>query len=103
MNNTEQFVIDTFKKLFPLATKENQLLKLDEEVAEFLENPCEEEAADIAIVCLGLHALESKIGSYTYRCLQHHYGERLYDIMRQKTEKNLKRKWEYKNGTYHHV
>lgn len=102
------------KKLFPNATLESQVWKLEEEITEWSHTKNYEdglrEIADIVIVCGGLlrwcPALARNI-SYHFvdepRCEVYGGREAIEKEVNRKWQINLKRKWEWNGKTYHHV
>lgn len=94
-------------KLFPNATLESQIWKLDEEIAEY-DNAIEEkeqikELADIIIVCIGIYRwcplVALSIKDFYNGCSDNAVEE---EVMR-KWQVNLNRKWEWNGKTYKHV
>ena len=99
------------ENLFPNATLESQVWKLEEEISEFAEARTDtqrcQECADILIVCCGLYRwcpLTARIifRKYFYdapSCLNKEIDEEV----NRKWQINLKRKWEWNGKTYHHI
>ena len=96
------------EKLFPKATLESQVWKLEEEIQEWhnalgRENE-RQEVADIIIVCGGLTrwcpSVAAVVVSLYFRYT--HIKEIEQEVER-KWQINLKRKWEWNGKTYHHV
>ena len=99
---------DAHKKLFPNATAESQLWKMEEEIQEFEEairkrddGQFVKEHADIIIVCGGLYRWFPK----TAKAIYDYYGchKLIEKEVNRKWQINLKRKWEWNGKTYHHV
>lgn len=95
---------EAHKKLFPNATLESQVWKLEEEIKEF-DNAQSygerlKERADIQIVCGGLYrwcpVLADSISDYFW-------WNGVEQEVNRKWQINLKRKWEWNGKTYHHV
>ena len=100
------------KKLFPKADRDSQYRKYLEEFDEWVLAPTVEdkynEAADCIICCIGLYNYDKRGASY----LLHNWRELFCDrvaiekiekLVNEKWEINKKRKWEFKNGVYHHI
>lgn len=101
------------EKLFPNATLESQVWKLEEELKEFQSTETEQdemkELADVLIVCGGLYRwcpllaktqADSVYGTICY------IDVRVSDFEKEVNRKwqiNLKRKWEWNGKTYHHI
>jgi hypothetical protein len=96
------------EQLFPNATAESQLWKLEEEIREFDDAYGYEdeikEAADVEIVCAGLyrwfplfvwHFLDG------FECMDYNWSLVHAEVNR-KWEVNKKRKWVWNGKTYHH-
>lgn len=101
------------EKLFPNATAESQVYKLEEELTEFFyartEQEQMEELVDVLIVCCGLYRwcpllVKSQVDSvyHTVSYIDSTPWE-LEEEFNQKWQINLKRKWEWNGKTYHHV
>lgn len=102
------------EKLFPNASLESQIWKLEEEAKEFqlaeTEQDKMKELADILIVCGGLYRwcpLVAKTQAYSvYRTIDYDFNVYISDFeseVNRKWQINLKRKWEWNGKTYHHV
>lgn len=108
--STLQQKIEEHKKLFPLADPRGQLLKLEEELnevetAETLQNRIEK-IADCIICCIGIYRFAPKTAQFIIKSILQQNDEHIpeiYDAVNYKWQINLSRKWEYKNGKYHHV
>ena len=92
------------EKLFPKATLESQVWKLEEELQE-LHNAIEfseiiKEKADVVIVCIGIYRFAPAVASYL---LPTALSELEEQEVNRKWQINLKRKWEWNGKTYHHV
>lgn len=106
-------IAKSHKKLFPKATLESQVWKLEEELKEFQSAETEQdemkELADVVIVCGGLYRwcplLAKTQADSAYNALF------FIDVdvsvfekeIKRKWKINLKRKWEWNGKTYHHV
>lgn len=98
--------------LFPLATPESQLLKLEEEIHELYETQSEEEeikeAADVIIVILGLKRWHPELSDLLLEMflVKLDYNEiqldKLWDEVDRKWQINLSRTWKWNGKTYHH-
>ena len=102
--------IEEHKKLFPLADLSNQLLKLEEELNEVnAANSLEhriEELADCIICCIGIYRFAPQTAHFIIKSIllqNDDYLTNIYDAVEEKWKINLNRKWEYKNGKYHHI
>lgn len=96
------------KKLFPNATLESQVWKLEEEIKEFWDAPQMNkinELADIVIVLGGLCRWCPRVAYEFYGGLTWmNYNWSLVESeVNRKWQINLKRKWEWNGKTYHHV
>ena len=101
------------EKLFPKATLESQVWKLEEEINEFcyadLPEASIRELADIWIVLGGLYRWCPKTavamyGYYSDGEINALYGtDNIEAGVNRKWQINLKRKWEWNGKTYHHV
>lgn len=101
------------EKLFPNATAESQLWKLEEELNEYAEAKTEEdeikELADIWIVCGGLYRWMPRTAGVVYCFYSDDRIDEMYDLykieqeVKRKWQINLNRKWEWNGKTYHHV
>lgn len=98
------------KELFPLADLRGQLLKLEEELQEV--NGAEtlsekiEELADCIICCIGIYRFAPQTAHFIIKSIVSENNDNIVDIyeaVENKWKINLGRKWEYKNGKYHHV
>lgn len=112
MENFLRKISKEHEDLFPLATLETQMLKLEEELTE-----CERatdaysiknELADCLIVCCGIHRFAPKVALLILCAIENtaeHFGikQPLLRIAGQKWEINKKRKWKIENGIYHHI
>lgn len=95
---------ESHKALFPKATLESQVIKLEEELIE-LHNAVEfddilKEKADVIIVCIGIYRFAPAVASYL---LPTALSELEEQEVNRKWQLNLKRKWEWNGKTYHHV
>ena len=103
--------VDEHKKLFPLADLGGQVMKLDEELDEYLKSFDEEEKlkelADCVICCIGIYRWATLVSrSYLAMILKFKTEKQLKIIAKEVNDKwqiNLNRTWEYKNGRYHHI
>ena len=102
--------IEEHKKLFPLADLSGQLLKLEEELSEV--NAAEnlkhkiDEIADCIICSIGIYRFAPQTAHFIIKSIMmqnDEYIPEIYDAVERKWQINLKRKWEYKNGRYHHI
>lgn len=102
------------EKLFPKATLESQIWKLEEELNEWGHTKTIEdgllEIADIIIVCAGLFrwcpvTARTICYHYTDEPRADYYGgrDKIETEVNRKWQINLKRKWEWNGKTYHHV
>ena len=100
------------ERLFPNASLESQVWKLEEEIEEFYNAKTEEERikekADIYIVCGGLCRWLPKTAHnirfyYEIIDLPLHIEEKVENEVNRKWQINLKRKWEWNGKTYKHV
>lgn len=102
--------IEEHKKLFPLADLSGQLMKLEEELnevetAKTLQDKIEE-LADCIICCIGIYRFAPKTAHFIIKSIVQQndaYLPEIYDAVEAKWKINQNRKWEYKNGKYHHV
>lgn len=99
------------EKLFPNATLESQLWKLEEEISELQEVNIDEqikEVADVIIVCAGLSRWFPKTAYFMaqYFVNEIQKGDITYEDVEneinRKWQINLKRKWVWNGKTYHH-
>ena len=98
--------------LFPLATAESQLYKLDEEIREWLDSKTEkealQEAADVIIVILGLKRWHPELSDLLLEMflVKLDYDEiqldKLWDEVARKWLINRMRTWLWNGKTYHH-
>ena len=92
------------EKLFPNASMESQVFKLDEEVREYIEAEDEEkikrERADIIIVCCGLYRWFPRLAEAIAAMF---YDATIKEEIIRKWEINKRRKWEWNGKTYKHV
>lgn len=97
------------KKLFPKADRDSQYKKYLEEFDEWILAPsCEDkcqEAADCIICCIGLYNYDERGAMYLLRTWEESCSEWavIEKMVLDKWEINKKRKWEFKNGVYHHI
>lgn len=96
------------EKLFPNATLESQVWKLEEEIKEF-EDACKgdeiNELADIIIVLGGLYRWCPRVAYHFYdglTCMDYNWSL-IEEEVNCKWQINLKRKWEWNGKTYHHI
>lgn len=102
--------VDEHKKLFPLADLGGQIMKLDEELDEYLKSLNEDERmkelADCVICCIGIYRWATLVSrSYMAMILKFKTEKQLKLIAEEVNRKwqiNLNRTWEYKDGYYHH-
>lgn len=102
-------VMEVHEELFPDATLETQCAKFDEEFEEFRTSKNDEETkfelADMFIVACGIRRFNYGIFHMIfYGILQgipdnHEFAEAIVAKM----NKNIKRKWDNKNGLYKHT
>ena len=98
------------EKLFPKATLESQVWKLEEEIKEASATKTYDdnikEIADIIIVCGGLYrwcpSVAEAVCSF-YNDWENYDREILEIEVARKWQINLKRKWAWNGKTYHHV
>lgn len=100
-------------KLFPLADLNGQLAKYDEEMGEvnMAKSKAKQtiELADCFICCAGMYRFDKQIANCNLAVIQlmaDALGIDWSDVQEtaaKKWEVNMKRKWEYKDGKYHHV
>ena len=98
------------EKLFPNATAESQLWKLEEEIAEYQDAIGFEESlkemADIVIVCAGLYRWCPLLAETLYNTVNdgamYYWENDLEEEVARKWEVNKKRKWVWNGKTYHH-
>ena len=93
------------KQLFPNATLESQVWKLEEEIQEYREAENErmerKEMADVIIVCGGLARWCPFIAQYIKDMF--YVDADIEKEVNRKWQINLKRKWAWNGKTYHHV
>lgn len=103
----ENEIIEWHAKTFPDATLEGQLIKLEEEINEYINSETREEkikeSADIYIVLCGLKRWDSYIGKFIIQ--QWFSGaDDLYNAVVEKMNKNKARIWaKTVEGSYHHT
>ena len=102
--------VDEHIKLFPLANLEGQILKLDEELNEYLKATTEaekiQELADCIICCIGIYRWATLVSRSYMAMIFSKKQDKIKDIINAVANKwqiNLNRTWEYKDGRYHHV
>lgn len=101
------------KDLFPLADESGQINKLQEELTEYMiasnDEQKKKELADCLIVCAGIYRFSKQVGITQ---MMNIYGiihknkfskEEVEDKATAKWLINLNRKWEFKDGSYHHI
>ena len=101
------------EKLFPNATLESQVWKLEEETKEFQSAETEQdemkELADVLIVCGGLYRwcpLVAKTQADAVYSAIYYIDVNVLDFeneVNRKWQINLKRKWEWNGKTYKHI
>lgn len=99
------------EKLFPNATAESQVWKLEEEIKEYGETQTEEEEikelADIWIVCCGLYRwFPYAVAFIVSSCSILYAGydmKKIEQEVERKWQINLNRKWEWNGKTYQHI
>ena len=100
------------EKLFPNATLESQIWKLEEEIREFFDTGdySEDELreiADVCIVCAGLYrwcpCLAYQLCSEFYWKHEGKWSSKIEKEVNRKWQVNLKRKWEWNGKTYKHI
>lgn len=106
-NDLAKEITKWHEECFPDATMEGQLIKLEEEMNEFLNSETKEEklkeAADIYIVLCGLKRWDSQIGKFVMY-YSFSYEDDLYEAIVEKMNKNKARVWaKTAEGTYHHT
>lgn len=104
---------ESHKALFPKATLESQVWKLEEELREFQSAETEKdemkELADVLIVCGGLYRwcplLAKTQADSVYNAI--FYIDVDVSVFEKEVERkwqiNLQRKWRWNGKTYHHV
>lgn len=98
--------------LFPKATSDSQLFKLDEEIIEWYSAKTEEEeireAADVIIVILGLKRWHIELSDFLLDMFLVRLDcdetqlDKLWDEVDRKWQINLMRTWKWNGKTYHH-
>ncbi|MBO7735189.1 MAG: hypothetical protein J6S67_21675 [Methanobrevibacter sp.] len=98
---------EAHKRLFPNATLESQVWKLEEEIREYIEAVYDndlkqeiKESADVVIVCGGLARWCPMVAEY----IKGIFFDSV-DVEKEVARKwqiNLKRKWVWNGKTYHH-
>ena len=97
------------EKLFPNATLESQVWKLEEEIKECEQAETEEELqkeiADFVIVCAGLSRWCPEVAQLLIKKqgFSPEQKEIIKELVNRKWQINLKRKWEWNGKTYHHI
>ena len=99
------------EKLFPNATAESQVWKLEEEIKEYKEaqgfDECLKEISDVLIVCCGLYRWCPCLAKTIYNVILngciYEWDDRLEAEVNRKWQVNLNRKWVWNGKTYHHV
>ena len=96
------------EKLFPKASMESQVWKLEEEIDEVYKATTyaekEKEVADVIIVCGGLYRWCPNLAEVVKRCYEGAVGSNdLENEVNRKWQVNLGRKWEWNGKTYKHV
>lgn len=100
------------EKLFPNATLESQVWKLEEELSEFYYAKTEtdqiKELSDVLIICGGLNRWCPRISQEMTRVVYNTIGYvdstplEIEAEVNRKWQVNLKRKWVWNGKTYHH-
>lgn len=103
-------LVDQHKQLFPKADLNGQVMKLNEELDEYLQATTEEEKiqelADCIICCIGIYRWASLVSRSYMAMIFNKKQDKIKDIINAVANKwqiNLNRTWEYKDGRYHHV
>lgn len=101
------------EKLFPNATAESQVWKLEEEIGEYQKSETYEdsikELADVWIVCGGLYRWMPRLSKAVFCFFSDDVIDDVYTLseiekeVNRKWQVNLKRKWVWNGKTYHHV
>lgn len=99
------------EKLFPVADLDSQIRKFEEEIQEYkvaeTRAQREKELADCLIVCAGIYRFSKVVGKMLANEVMDE--ARIWDLDEvylkalKKWEINKSRKWEYKDGVYHHI
>lgn len=112
MENILKKISIEHEDLFPLATLGSQIEKLEEELEEVEKTNgyynTINEIADCFIVCCGIYRFAPKVALLNASSLiatAEQFGIRsvLLKSVEAKWEFNKSRKWEFKDGMYHHV
>lgn len=97
------------EELFPKATLETQMLKLEEELTECVTaedmQSLEKELGDCVLVCCGIYRFAPKVALLILCELENtaeYFGIDLKRAADKKWEVNKKRTWNIENGIYHH-
>lgn len=105
MNTARQWHYETFiKDAEHPVTLVSQLLKFEEELAEWEEAKNLEELADVFIVLAGLRNLDSEVGR-VFETTIYLMGFPLEEVDKEilkKLDINRQRAWKYINGVWHH-
>ena len=92
------------EQLFPMASLESQVWKMEEEIKEFMESKTVsktiKEAADVVIVCAGLYRWCPIFAQYFANLFR---SDAVEAEANRKWQVNLNRKWEWNGKTYKHV
>lgn len=92
------------EKLFPKATLESQVWKLEEEINEYEDAgdglQQRKERADIIIVCAGLYRWCPQLAT---TIAFDYYDKKVEEEVYRKWQVNLNRKWEWNGKTYKHI
>lgn len=100
------------EELFPLATIDSQIEKLEEELSEIEKADSYyntiNELADCFIVCWGIYRFTPKVAllcASSILGVAEQFGLKsvLLKSANAKWEFNKSRKWKYENGVYHHI
>ena len=99
MDDLKKEILEWQKETFPLATKTNQMLKLEEEFAELNEavdnndsDKILEETADVVITSILLESLGSFLGQYVYSSILNKYLEdsQVFEFIKNEIQKKFK-------------
>lgn len=99
MEDLKKEILEWQKETFPLATKTNQMLKLEEEFAELNEavdnndsDKILEEMADVVITSILLESLGSFLGQYVYSSILNKYLEdsQVFEFIKNEIQKKFK-------------